>query len=265
MIECAPRTTRHVGTLLSQHLSLGWQPRVALVSRSASGPHSTAASRGFVRQQLRGNIVAGASSDSDVSTGYWTLAQPHQIEVEIKKSKFLVYAWPVDEPSQAQKLMDDVKDLSASHNCWAYKIGLESRSSDDGEPSGTAGRPMLNAIEHSGMDGVCVLITRYFGGIKLGAGGLVRAYGGCAQDCLRTAPRVFMERKAAMTVEAGFDAVGIIYGVLHRHAASNIEEHYTAGGRLKLTFQVAQPAVQTVQAAISDATSGAVVPQLISS
>src|SRR3546814_18000784 len=75
----------------------------------------------------------------------------------------------------------------ATHNCWAWRIGDDYRSNDDGEPAGTAGRPILAAIDGQGMDRVVVVVTRWFGGIKLGAGGLVRAYGGTAAECLRRA------------------------------------------------------------------------------
>jgi putative IMPACT (imprinted ancient) family translation regulator len=85
-------------------------------------------------------------------------------------------------------------DPKASHNCFAYKIGAEFRSTDDGEPGGTAGRPILRAIETEGLDHVCVLIIRYFGGTKLGAGGLVRAYGGAARECLRASERKFVPK-----------------------------------------------------------------------
>ena len=81
-----------------------------------------------------------------------------------------------------------IADPTATHNCWAYRIGSEYRFSDDGEPAGTAGRPILAAIDGQGCDQVVVVVTRWYGGIKLGAGGLVRAYGGCAAECLRAAP-----------------------------------------------------------------------------
>ena len=77
-----------------------------------------------------------------------------------------------------------------------YRLGDEYRSSDDGEPSGTAGRPMLSAIDGEGLDAVCVLVVRHFGGVKLGAGGLARAYGGAARQCLQQALRTFRPAKA---------------------------------------------------------------------
>ena len=93
-------------------------------------------------------------------------------------------------PGAGARLYCEIGDPQATHNCWAYRIGQQYRFSDDGEPGGTAGRPILQAIEGQGFDQVVVVVTRWYGGIKLGAGGLARAYGGCAAECLRLADRV---------------------------------------------------------------------------
>ncbi len=85
--------------------------------------------------------------------------------------------------------MQQISNTTATHNCWAYRIGQDYRFNDDGEPGGTAGRPILQAIEGQGVDRVVVVVTRWYGGIKLGAGGLARAYGGTAAECLRLAER----------------------------------------------------------------------------
>lgn len=82
---------------------------------------------------------------------------------EVKKSKFITTAWPVSAPSEAMQLIQNTSLSDASHNCWAYVIGSEYRSSDDGEPAGTAGRPILAAIQGEGLDGTCVLVTRWAG------------------------------------------------------------------------------------------------------
>ena len=116
-----------------------------------------------------------------------TLAGPCQHLEEIKKSRFLAQAAPVDTPEQALAFVRQVGDPAATHNCWAYRIGQDYRFNDDGEPGGTAGRPILQAIEGQGIDRAVVVVTRWYGGIKLGAGGLVRAYGGTAAEC-RTLP-----------------------------------------------------------------------------
>lgn len=141
---------------------------------------------------------------------YWTLAAPHEALLEVKGSKFYAFVWPVKTVGQAMDLVASTSDPKASHNCFAYKIGAEFRSTDDGEPSGTAGRPILSAIEAEGLDEACALVVRYFGGTKLGAGGLVRAYGAAARDCLRAAPREFViakvlhaRRHAAAAVHCG--------------------------------------------------------------
>ena len=118
-----------------------------------------------------------------------TLATRASHSIDVKHSRFLAQAAPVDSPDAALAFFAEVGDPAATHNCWAYRIGSEYRFNDDGEPGGTAGRPILAAIEGQGLDRVAVVVTRWYGGIKLGAGGLVRAYGGAAAECLRTAAR----------------------------------------------------------------------------
>ena len=118
-----------------------------------------------------------------------TLATAATHVLEVKHSRFIAQAAPATSPEAALAFLAQVADPEATHNCWAYRIGAEYRSSDDGEPSGTAGRPILAAIEGQGYDQVVAVVTRWYGGIKLGAGGLVRAYGGAAAECLRSAER----------------------------------------------------------------------------
>ena len=109
--------------------------------------------------------------------------------IEVKHSRFLAQAAPVVSAEAALAFVAAVSQADATHNCWAYRIGATYRSSDDGEPAGTAGRPILAAIDGQGMDQVVAVVTRWYGGIKLGAGGLVRAYGGAAAECLRRGER----------------------------------------------------------------------------
>jgi hypothetical protein len=91
---------------------------------------------------------------------FLTLSQSHSSEAEVKKSRFVAHAWPCASADEAMQLMATRRDPSASHNCWAYRVGQQYRSSDDGEPGGTAGRPILAAIEGEGLDGVAVLVIR---------------------------------------------------------------------------------------------------------
>lgn len=125
-----------------------------------------------------------------MSASLYTLTDACQYGTEIRKSRFVAMAAPVLSVEQAMRFLHDSGDLAASHRCWAYRVGSAYRFTDDGEPGGSAGRPILQAIDGQDMDGVAVLVMRWFGGIKLGVGGLIRAYGGTAAECLRQAPRV---------------------------------------------------------------------------
>ncbi|MBL0408070.1 YigZ family protein [Microvirga aerilata] len=120
----------------------------------------------------------------------FTLDQTTSLEQVIKKSRFIAVAGPLANEQAARGFVTAHSDLNANHNCWAWRAGQTYRFSDDGEPSGTAGKPILQAIDRLELDHVAVVVTRWFGGVLLGSGGLARAYGGTAAACLRAAPRV---------------------------------------------------------------------------
>jgi len=129
---------------------------------------------------------------------------------DIRKSRFLAQAAPVQTPEQALAYLREVADAQATHNCWAYRISQDYRFNDDGEPGGTAGRPILQAIEGAGVDRVMVVVTRWYGGIKLGAGGLVRAYGGTAAECLRLAEQAPLVAMARLAVQCAFADLALL-------------------------------------------------------
>ena len=129
---------------------------------------------------------------------------------DIRKSRFLAQAAPVQTPEQALAYLREVADAQSTHNCWAYRISQDYRFNDDGEPGGTAGRPILQAIEGAGVDRVMVVVTRWYGGIKLGAGGLVRAYGGTAAECLRLAEQVPLVAMARLAVQCAFADLALL-------------------------------------------------------
>jgi uncharacterized YigZ family protein len=118
-----------------------------------------------------------------------TLHGEATLQQEIKKSRFLARAAPIDTAEAATAFIAQAGDPAATHNCWAWRIGPNYRFSDDGEPGGSAGKPILMAIDGQALDRVAVVVTRWYGGVKLGVGGLARAYGGCAAECLRRAER----------------------------------------------------------------------------
>ena len=184
-----------------------------------------------------------------------TLAASARYEIEVKKSRFLAQAIPVEDAESALACLDAVRDNDATHHCWAWRIGASYRVSDDGEPVGTAGRPILAAIDGQRCDRVMLVVTRWFGGSKLGAGGLVRAYGGVAAECLRRAERVALIDYVHITIVCGFEHVGAMHQLIAQHAAEKLAERYDSDG-LQLDLQVPCDRLPALQNALRDATRG---------
>lgn len=182
-----------------------------------------------------------------------TLAAPADFLLEVKHSRFRAQAAPVASAAEAQVFIAATGDPDATHNCWAWRVGDAYRSSDDGEPAGTAGRPILAAIDGQGCDRVAVVVTRWFGGIKLGAGGLVRAYGGAAAECLRRAAREAIVVMRELDVRAGFDDLGAVHAALAGFGAEKLDERFDAGGvRLRLALPLDR--ADALRAHLRDAT-----------
>jgi len=184
-----------------------------------------------------------------------TLAGRTSHALEVRKSRFVALAAPVASPDEALAFVASVSDPGATHNCWAYRIGDAYRSSDDGEPGGTAGRPILAAIDGQGVDHVAVVVTRWYGGIKLGAGGLVRAYGGCAAECLRTAVRVEVVATVTLEIVSPFDEIGVVHTLLARHGAMRTAESYEPDG-VRIAVTVPGDRREALEATLADATRG---------
>ncbi|HEY0504850.1 MAG TPA: YigZ family protein [Lysobacter sp.] len=182
-----------------------------------------------------------------------TLAGPTSFLLEVKHSRFLVNAAPVDTPEEALAFVARVGDPAATHNCWAYRIGGEYRFNDDGEPAGTAGRPILSAIDGQGLDRVVAVVTRWFGGIKLGAGGLVRAYGGSAAECLRLAPRRELIEQAELSLAYPFADTGAVHAALAQFSAEKLEEGFDADGA-RLRIRLPADRVDALKLRLRDAT-----------
>src|SRR5690606_12577917 len=123
-----------------------------------------------------------------------------------------------------------VSDPAANHNCWAYRLGNEYRFNDDGEPGGTAGKPILQAIEGQGCDRVVVVVTRWFGAVKLGPGGLRRASGGCAAQCLRGAPRTEIVAFRHARISCTFAELPVFRARLGELGVRIEDESFTAEG-----------------------------------
>lgn len=176
-------------------------------------------------------------------------------EIEVRKSRFLALAAPAATPEAALAWLAEVADADATHNCWAYRIGQNYRFSDDGEPGGSAGRPILAAIEGQGFDQVLAVVTRWYGGTKLGVGGLVRAYGGVVAECLRTAPRLPLIERIAASVDCGFEHVDLVHQLLGAHAGEKTGERYSSDG-LHLELLLPRDQADALALALRDATRG---------
>jgi len=184
-----------------------------------------------------------------------TLAGPCRHQEEIKKSRFLALAAPVETSALALAFVQELADPAATHNCWAYRIGQDYRFNDDGEPAGTAGRPILQAIEGQGMDRVVVVVTRWYGGIKLGAGGLMRAYGGTAAECLRRAERLPIVSMARLGLHCDFAELSLLRARLKDWQADIRSETFDADG-VQLQLQLPESRVAEAQARIVDISRG---------
>ncbi|NLN63222.1 MAG: YigZ family protein [Myxococcales bacterium] len=182
---------------------------------------------------------------------------PAEAEIEVRRSRFLAKAHPVDTEADAQAWLKAHADRSATHNCWAFRIGDLHRCFDDGEPGGTAGRPILAAIEHANMQQVAVLVIRHFGGIKLGTGGLARAYGAAAAECLQRVECIERVPMTSVTLQIPFHATSAVYQLLPVHQATPTDETYLDDG---LTMTVALPQQQrdVFCQQLTDTTRGAV-------
>ncbi|MBQ5469783.1 MAG: YigZ family protein [Acetobacter sp.] len=161
-----------------------------------------------------------------------TLIAPYTSERFIKNSRFLAHAMPVKTTKEAK---DFITSLSitypdATHHCWAWQIGPSSRCYDAGEPSGTAGKPILQAIISQKLDHVVLIISRWFGGIKLGASGLIRAYSGTATECLRHAPKELLIERIQLSFHCPFSLINLLQARLLEWHIENTPPVFDAQG-----------------------------------
>ena len=184
-----------------------------------------------------------------------TLKKPASFEENIKKSRFIGHAARVNSQHESLEFYESIIDPQATHNCWAWRINFQVRSSDDGEPGGTAGRPILNVIERRELEDVMVVVTRYFGGIKLGVGGLVRAYSGTAAKCLDRAGVIELFPMSEYTVRAGFEWASSVHGLLDQFSAEKLEETYEDEG-LILKIRCRDADVGKLSAGLRNASRG---------
>jgi uncharacterized YigZ family protein len=181
--------------------------------------------------------------------------------VSISRSRFICTIERVSTVEEAQAFIREMNAefADATHNCWAYVVGAPGSTSrvgmsDAGEPHGTAGRPMLTVLLHSGVGDVAAVVTRYYGGTKLGTGGLVKAYGGAVQQALDAMPRAERVEYATLLVSIPYAAISVVRRLLPSHEAILDAESY--GERAALRVRLPAPNVDALRVALMDATAG---------
>jgi uncharacterized YigZ family protein len=185
-----------------------------------------------------------------------SIEAPVTATYSIKKSRFVVHCSPVTDQAATLDFYQSVADPAASHNCWAWVLSDSKRFNDDGEPAGTAGKPILAAIEGKGLSQVMVVVTRYFGGIMLGVGGLIRAYGGSAASCLDTAKWIEHYPSCLCRISAAFEYTGAVHSVADACQAIKLTEEHAADG-MQLMVEVRLDRLRQLQILLRDSTSGA--------
>ncbi|ENX01481.1 YigZ family protein [Acinetobacter schindleri] len=184
----------------------------------------------------------------------FTIASLVSFEEEIKKSRFQAFATPVESEQDIKDFLEAYRDTTTTHQCWAWKIGHNVRFNDDGEPSGTAGRPILATIEGNELTNVLVLVNRWYGGIKLGTGGLVRAYGGCAGQCLILAEKIELIEKKKVSFRCNFSEWAIFQYELNQQQI-DYQEDYTAEG-VEVIAQMQKHQIEPFALKIQDISRG---------
>ncbi|QJP70365.1 IMPACT family protein [Burkholderia glumae] len=186
----------------------------------------------------------------------YTLAQTCTQEIEIRKSRFIAQAIPVADRDAAMAELQRLRDAhpAATHVCWALLAGGQSGMSDDGEPSGTAGRPILEVLRHHDLDGVLAAVIRYYGGVKLGAGGLVRAYTDAIAGALLGAQRVERIALARLAIEIGYPDEARVRRWIEQSGAELLDSAYGMTVRLVVRLPVTEAAA--ARETLRDATQG---------
>ena len=161
-----------------------------------------------------------------------TIKEDGQVQEEIKKSRFICHAKRVYSEEEARDFITAIKKehYKATHNCSAFIVGERSeikRTSDDGEPSGTAGVPMLGVLENHNLTNVCVVVTRYFGGIKLGAGGLIRAYAGSVALAVKEIGIIEIKEQAGIQIHMTYAQYQEYGNFLKEHNLIELETNFT--------------------------------------
>ena len=188
-----------------------------------------------------------------------TLACAAHSELLIKKSRFLGCVQPVPDRASAQSIVLALREQhpGAAHVCWALLAGGHSAAVDDGEPSGTAGRPMLDVLRHQDLEGVLATVVRYYGGVQLGAGGLVRAYTDSVAQALKVASKLPLVRRKALQCVVPYSLEGLLRREIE--AAGGILERVSHGEQVEFAFSLAEASATSLVVCLNEAGQGRIV------
>ncbi|MBB3977022.1 putative YigZ family protein [Rhizobium azooxidifex] len=186
----------------------------------------------------------------------FTLQATATFEQEIKKGRFRATAGPITGEQAAKDFVAAHSDAAANHNCFAWRIGQVYRFSDDGEPSGTGGKPILQAIDGQTLDGVAVVVTRWFGGILLGSGGLVRAYGGTAAACLRATDKIELVVRVEARVTCIFSDLALVKARLATAPGVRLDNERFFETGAELAVALPESAADAIARMLIDITAG---------
>jgi uncharacterized YigZ family protein len=189
----------------------------------------------------------------------FSLASPAHHELIIKKSRFIACVEPVTGREQAQLRVAQLKAQhpDAAHVCWALLAGGQSAANDDGEPGGTAGRPMLDVLRHQDLQGVLATVVRYFGGIKLGVGGLVRAYTDAVAQALLAAEKIPVVKRIHLACSVPYALEGLVRREVELALAELLEVEH--GSVVTLRFALPQPQAPHLMQRLGDSGRGQLV------
>lgn len=193
---------------------------------------------------------------------YYVPTDASESELVEKRSRFIAHVWRVENEAEARERIEEMKKRyhDARHNCWCYRIqegGIE-RYSDDGEPQGTAGQPILNVFQREEIENVCCVVTRYFGGILLGAGGLVRAYTQSAKDALDAAGTSVVRRWVALTLQIPYRLFELVK--LEIEGLDGYTGHIEYASDIALEALLPEDKVDHFTARMTELTAGSVTP-----
>ncbi len=199
-----------------------------------------------------------------IQKAFQTLAAPAEFVVEEKRSRFLAFLFPIADRDSADRHLAELRERfpDARHHCWAYVIGDPEQAqsagfNDDGEPSGTAGKPMLNVLLQRKVGNVQAVVVRYFGGTKLGAGGLVRAYGAAVSGALDNAEFHTLQPLSTLELLLPFALEERVRNFLHTQGVTALQAQYSDRVRLRLDCESRK--LDELTSGLVDLTSGQII------